>query len=185
MSNMEKSNVLWRPIVMKENMIIYSVSNYGDVKCHAHTTLQKDGKYLSVTEKFLKPGTDTQGYPMVNLGGVKTEKIHRLVAKAFIPNPFNRPYVNHKDGVRSNNRVSNLEWVSAKENTQHAIEMGLRPRGGRKEKKVAMFTMEGVFIKEFPSVKNAHEITGINKRSIASCANGSRNKAGNYKWAFV
>lgn len=179
---MVKSNVLWRPLELKENIILYSISNYGDVKCHAHTTLQKDGKYLTIQERILKPFKNNQGYLIVDINRNKV-MVHRLVAENFIPKIIGKDIVNHKDGNKENNRVSNLEWVSSKENTLHAIEYGLRPRG-RQPKPVNQFTLDGEFVSSYPSVKEASEKTGVNKRSIASCANGSRNKAGNFKWSF-
>ena len=180
---MEKTNVLWRPIELKENIIIYSISNYGEVKCHAHTTLQKDGKYLTVQERILKPFKNNPGYCIVDVNRNKVP-VHRLVAENFLPEIPGKNFVNHRDGNKENNRVSNLEWVSPKENTIHAIEQGLRPRG-RQPKPVARFTLNGEYLDSFPSVKEASEKKGVNKRSIASCANGARNKAGNFKWSFV
>lgn len=83
--------------------------------------------YPSMKRKLSEHGT---GYLTVRLsvgGVVKTHRVHRLVASSFIPNPDNKPFVNHKDGDKKNNKVSNLEWVTEKENTTHAIVCGLKP----------------------------------------------------------
>ena len=65
-----------------------------------------------------------RGY-MYTRSSNKNLQVHRLVASAFVPNPDNKPYVNHKDGNKTNNHYSNLEWVTGKENAQHAIKNGL------------------------------------------------------------
>ena len=75
-------------------------------------------------EKLLKPQLQSKtGYYTVNI--YKVTCIHRIVALAFIPNPLNKPQVNHINGIKSDNRVENLEWVTAKENTKHSWEKGL------------------------------------------------------------
>jgi len=82
------------------------------------------------TEQWLQPTLNPNGYLKVGLSLDSQSKqvlLHRLVALHFLPNPYGHPQVNHKDGDKLHNAVSNLEWVSAEENTRHALEMGLRP----------------------------------------------------------
>ena len=79
-------------------------------------------------KKWLKICVDGKGYPMISLsvdGNDRSIKIHRLVAKAFAVNPEDKPQVNHKNGVKSDCRAVNLEWVTARENNQHACDMKL------------------------------------------------------------
>lgn len=80
-------------------------------------------------ERFLKIGYNTDGYPQVQLnfeGKYKMQRVHRLIAAAFIPNPENKPYVNHKNGIKTDNRIENLEWCTGSENQLHAFRTGLR-----------------------------------------------------------
>lgn len=83
-----------------------------------------------VRRTFKKPVMSEKGYLLVKLyektGVAYKRRVHRLVAETFIPNPDNKPQVNHKDGVKVNNHVLNLEWVTNEENYIHSIETGLR-----------------------------------------------------------
>jgi hypothetical protein len=75
-------------------------------------------------KKESKCSLDKNGYKVINIyfnGLRKTERVNRIIAKTFIPNPNNKPFVNHINGIKTDNRVENLEWVTAKENTEHAI----------------------------------------------------------------
>lgn len=95
----------------------YLVSNTGLIKVTANQAKRK--------ERIRKPHSDMYGYQhlcMLIGGVVKSVKVHRLVAKTFIPNPHNKPQVNHKDLNPSNNHVDNLEWVTNDENQAHRKE---------------------------------------------------------------
>lgn len=89
----------------------------------------KDGRVWSHrTGTFLKNYTDSYGYHTVGLYDgprIKRVKVHRLVAAVFIPNPCGKPQVNHKNGIKADNRVENLEWATSKENSRHAWGTGL------------------------------------------------------------
>ena len=89
------------------------------------------GRVFSLRNKsFLVLSNDTKGYQRVQLfnHGKKNYKVHRLVAEAFIPNPENKPQVNHIDGNKQNNHVENLEWCTNQENQRHAWSVGLQKR---------------------------------------------------------
>lgn len=91
----------------------------------------EDGKFIVFDDgrifKRLDPPVSSSGYKFVRIGP-KTYPVQRVVAMAFIPNPENKPQVNHIDGNKTNNAVSNLEWVTNQENMQHAVKTGLRKK---------------------------------------------------------
>lgn len=103
----------WLPVPEFEQY--YAVSNYGRI-------------YSIRYGKLIKPGVNQTGYHHINMRVMysnNSKRVHRLVALAFIPNPENKPIVNHLDGNKLNNHISNLEWATAKENMEHASETGL------------------------------------------------------------
>jgi hypothetical protein len=96
---------------------------------HPNYSISTDGTVRNIhTRRVLKQDMSRR-YPSVRLGkSSKSHSVHRLVASAFIPNPTNKAQVNHKDGVKTNNHVDNLEWMTASENMKHAVDTGLKPK---------------------------------------------------------
>ena len=116
---------VWKDIEGYEGL--YQVSNFGNIKSLPKVRHNGRGTYIQ-KEKILKPSNTSTGYKKIELckdGKRKGFKVHRLVAIAFIPNPDNKPEVNHIDGNKINNNIDNLEWVTSSENTIHAYETGL------------------------------------------------------------
>lgn len=116
---------VWKEIEGYEGK--YYVSNKGNVK-------SSKGK----VDRILKPYNISKykAVGLANNGKTKITLIHRLVAEAFIPNPDNKPQVNHIDGVQHNNVITNLEWVTAKENIEHAYKTGLMPKFRSTKRKI-------------------------------------------------
>jgi hypothetical protein len=123
--SMEKET--WLPIKGYEDS--YEISNIGRVKRFEYTQVLPYGGIGIYKEKILKNILHPNGYFFVGLHKNKKGKnmsIHRLIAIAFIPNPENKPCINHINGVKSDNCIPNLEWVTKKENNVHAFKIGLQ-----------------------------------------------------------
>lgn len=166
---------IWKDIPGYEGK--YQVSNFGNVKSLNY--------HRTKNEKFLTGKIDKDGYRVILLSRNQKKKsvsVHRLVAEAFIPNLNNKPEVNHKDRDKQNNVVSNLEWVTSFENTQHCI------RSGRKthKKPVLQFTKNNEFIASWDSIAEASLSTGIKHSNISACCNKRKwyNTAGGYIWRY-
>jgi hypothetical protein len=118
--------------------------------------ITEDGEIWSKrTNKFLKKVKSKTGYWTIptKIGGrngkYKTFKVHRAVAEAYIPNPNDKPFINHKDGNKLNNSVDNLEWCTASENSIHAIENGLQvPKKGEDHPSSKLTEEDVKYIKE-------------------------------------
>lgn len=172
----------------------YQVSNTGKI---ISLNYHRSGK-----SKELIPNKPKKGYPYVGLcngGKIKSLKIHRLVAEAFIPNPGNKPFVNHKDGNKHNNNVNNLEWVTALENNLHMYHVlnkhpmsGYRYDKNKKSRKVAQYYIseEGYryHIATYANAVIAAKINNISSTSsIIACCIGNRGykQVGGYIWEYA
>ena len=124
-------------------------------------------------------------------GKTFNKSIHRLVAEAFIPNPENKPQVNHKNGDRTDNCIENLEWVTSRENIQYSYNI-LHRKGSRYKKfgiksptaKVILQIQKGQIISKFYGASEAERITGISGADIWRCCNNKRNHAGGFQWQY-
>lgn len=180
----------WKYIEGTGNM--YMISNHGRVKSFKRDS---GGVILSNTNRY---GWYLTRQLIIN-GERKTLRIHRLVAEYFIPNPENKPQVNHKDGNKQNNHYSNLEWVTPHENIHHAINNGLsnmdpmiKRNRFESPKIIAQFDMDGNFIAAYANSKVASIYTGVCRRNILQVAckteykpGMTRKQAGGFVWKTI
>jgi len=133
-----------------------------------------------------------QGYIFSSLTKNKKRKFilnHRIVAKAFIPNPHNKPEVNHINCIKSDNRVENLEWCTNAENVAHATKLGLnkKPTGidSTSSKRVKQISLiDNSIIKIWDSLHCVTNELGFNFKNISACALGKRPTAYGFKWKY-
>lgn len=161
---------IWKPI---NGFSDYQVSNYGRVK-----------SLKAKTPLILKPRY-CKGYVIVSLrkdGRTYERRVNRLVAEAFIPNPNNYPCVNHKDEVKDNNVVWNLEWCSVAYNNAYN---GRADRIAKvKTKPIYQYTIAGEFIRCWDSTKEAAAYYKCTRENIQTAIKGRIETAVGYKWSY-
>ena len=160
---------IWKDIRGYEGS--YVVNPNGEIKSIARNVAHRTG-IRTVKEYVLSSRIDNHGYETVRLsknGEEKTHYVHRLIAEAFISNVFNYPQVNHKNGVKTDNQLENLEWVTASQNTLHAYRTGLVG-----EKKNCVEIINSCTGETFPSIKEAAVYHFINYSTCKNYLNGHR-----------
>lgn len=185
-------NENWKDIEGYKNY--YQISNLGRVKSLSRRILSKNNSTAIIKDRILKQG-NSRGYKRVLLLKNRYRKmmsVHRLVANTFIDNPLNKTQVNHINGVKSDNQLSNLEWVTPSENKIHAFKIGLETPQWKgvygKENPLSIninqFSKDGLFIKTHNGINQASRDLSIDASTIVNVLKGNRKSAGGYKWEY-
>ena len=164
LQSLSLSGETWKNV--KSPSLNYYVSNMGRIL----TTNWKGSKKT----KIMKPAIDRCGY-LRTVIDYSTVKVHRIVAINFLENPKNKPQVNHKNGIKTDNRVENLEWVTPKENVEHAVEHGLR--GDQNRKPIQKF-INGKLADTYVSIVEAARKNGICRLTIFRSLRGKTIRGG-------
>ena len=188
---MENQKEIWKDVIGYEGL--YQVSNFGNVMSMERYITESSGKIRIKYKKKMKLYQNEYGYMRVILIKNKIGKnyqVHRLVSLSFIENKLNKLYVNHKDGIKNNNNVENLEWVTKSENELHAyrvlgkINIKKGSRAPHLFVGIKQYDINMNFIREYKSITDASIETNTSRRKISSVAKGYRNKTNNFIWRY-
>lgn len=190
---------IWKDVIGYEGL--YKVSNLGNVMNLKRNKILKLRKRMGYNSVILYKNNEP-----------KSQRVHRLVGFAFIPNPFNKPQINHKNGIKDDNRVENLEWVTLSENRQHAYDTGLQHHSyksteallnyrktekykqyekinlqkaiNKNKKTILQYLKDGTFVKKWDCVLYASKKLNIDNSDIIKCCKGKLKTAGGFVWRY-
>ena len=176
---------IWKDIRGYEGL--YQISNLGRIK-----SLPKWRVKYGYGEIILKQSIGKKGYKVISLNKNKKRKqykVHRLIAEAFIPNPENKPQINHIDGNKLNNDINNLEWCTQNENIQHAYNTGLyknySPPPVRQKRKIIQYSLDGQFIKYWIGIADTAKKLNCDYSNIVNCCRGKQKSAFGFIWKYA
>lgn len=192
----------WKDIKGYETL--YQISDRGNVRSLDRKVKCRDNKLKQLKGRIIKQQRYSNGYMFVSLsknGVVKQLLVHRLVGNAFIPNPENKPEINHKNEIKEDNTVGNLEWATRYENVvygtqlkrgvSHRNQFGKNnPMFGKtgslnpQSKRIYQFDKEGNLIKEWGSMKLVRKTLGFNESGIRQAAKGILKQSYGFLWSF-
>lgn len=185
-------NEYWRDVPGYQGY--YQVSNLGRVKSLERTLeyppskAYPNGVIKTLKERIMTPCKDKKGYLFVQLfkcGNFKSNKVHRLVASAFLENPENLPLINHKDENKQNNRLENLEWCTPQYNSNYGV--GKYKSASHKRIPVVQYTKDGELVREYESATAAayalNKIQACSRNILLACR-GVNKSAFGYHWKF-
>lgn len=178
---------IWEDIPQLKNL--YAISNFGRLKSYARSLVRADGRRYKTSERIVRLSVNHTGYysyrPSIE-GELRSVLIHRLIAEAFIPNPDNLPYVNHRDENKLNNGIENLEWCTAKYNSNYGtcqkrrantLRNNLRP----KLPVIKQYSLNGELINTYVGRREIED-NGFNYRSVRNCCCHNVYTANGYVW---
>ena len=190
---------VWKDVVGYEGL--YMVSSYGRVKSLGRERKTWEGGIYILKRKILKQSLNRKGYSQVCLRSNSkngTCTVHRLVAEAFIPNPHNKPQIDHINTNKTDNRVENLRWCTAHENSMNTLTRQHLSEAGKGRKcawegvfgkdnpsaiSVVQLSLQGEYIRTWDCIMDARRELGI--KHISSALKGKRQSAGGFLWIYA
>ena len=175
---------IWKDVIGYEGL--YQVSNLGRVKSLAKIAKNKYGEFM-LKDRIMKTHIKLDGYRSVTFvknGKVKLHSVHRLVAKAFVPNPNNYHEVNHIDEDKTNSRFDNLEWCNRLYNVNYGTGIERRIESRRKNNlKILQLDETGTIIKEWNDLNEIID-NGYSKTGVWKCCKGYQEIHRGYRWKY-
>lgn len=182
-------NEEWKDI--DEYKGVYQVSTFGNIR-RVNRWAGNQCKSVYVEDiKEVTPYIDDKGYIRVCLSyknKAKHFRVHRLVARAFIPNPSGLLQINHKDEDKTNNHVDNLEWCTAVYNSNYGTRtkrISEKNLAFGAKRSINQYSKDGMFIREWQSLTEAANVLGLHVSKISSCCHNRNKTCGGYIWKFT